>query len=158
MHPIIFSIGPLTVYSFGVMLAIAFLTAGNVVQRELVRKGLDPELASSFMVWAAVGGLVGSRVLSFIDDWSGFLADPLAVYLQLTKQADDVGKLLTSNPETSGRWGLLMQTSLSTDNSTWVWIGSGATAAAATLTESVTCNWLISATAGQFITTQFGAK
>ncbi len=31
-------------------------------------------------------------------------ADPLAVYLQLTKQADDAGKLLTSNPETSGRY------------------------------------------------------
>jgi phosphatidylglycerol:prolipoprotein diacylglycerol transferase len=78
VHPVIFSIGPLTVYSFGVMLAIAFLTAGNVLQRELSRKGLDPELASSFVLWAAVGGLVGSRVLSFVDDWAGFLADPLA--------------------------------------------------------------------------------
>ena len=78
VHPVIFSIGPLTVYSFGVMLAIAFLTAGNVVQRELARKGLDPELASSFVLWAAVGGLVGSRVLSFVDDWAGFVADPLA--------------------------------------------------------------------------------
>ncbi|MBP1689499.1 MAG: prolipoprotein diacylglyceryl transferase, partial [Deltaproteobacteria bacterium] len=67
MHPVIFSIGPLTVYSFGVMLAIAFLTAGNVVQRELSRKDLDPELASSFVLWAAIGGLAGSRVLSFVD-------------------------------------------------------------------------------------------
>ena len=78
MHPVIFSIGPLTVYSFGVMLAIAFLTAGNVVQRELSRKGLDPEFASSFVLWAAVGGLAGSRLLSFVDDWAGFIADPLA--------------------------------------------------------------------------------
>jgi len=78
VHPVIFSIGPLTVYSFGVMLAIAFLTAGNVVQRELSRKDLDPELASSFVLWAAIGGLVGSRVLSFVDDWTGFIADPLA--------------------------------------------------------------------------------
>ena len=78
MHPTIFSIGPVTVYSFGVMLAIAFLTAGNIVQRELDRKGLDPELASSFVLWAAVGGLVGSRVLSLVDDWEGFIADPLA--------------------------------------------------------------------------------
>jgi len=78
VYPVIFSIGPLTVYSFGVMLAIAFLVSGNVVQRELQRKGMDPELASSFVLWAAVGGLVGSRVLSFVDDWRGFLADPLA--------------------------------------------------------------------------------
>jgi phosphatidylglycerol:prolipoprotein diacylglycerol transferase len=78
VYPVIFSIGPLTVYSFGVMLAIAFLVSGNIVQRELARKGLDPELASSFVLWAAVGGLVGPRVLSFVDDWRGFLADPLA--------------------------------------------------------------------------------
>ncbi len=78
MHPIIFSIGPITVYSFGVMLAIAFLTAGSVVQRELARKGLDPELASSFVLWAAVGGLAGSRLLSLLDDWQGFLANPVA--------------------------------------------------------------------------------
>jgi len=78
VHPIIFSVGPITVYSFGVMLAIAFLTAGSVVQRELDRKGLDPEVASSFVLWAAVGGLVGSRVFSLFDDWQGFVSDPLA--------------------------------------------------------------------------------
>ncbi|MFO0803707.1 MAG: site-specific DNA-methyltransferase [Gemmataceae bacterium] len=31
-------------------------------------------------------------------------ADPLAVYLKLTGQADEAGKLLTGNPETSGRY------------------------------------------------------
>ena len=31
-------------------------------------------------------------------------ADPLATYLQLTAQADEEGNLLTSNPETSGRY------------------------------------------------------
>jgi phosphatidylglycerol:prolipoprotein diacylglycerol transferase len=77
VYPIIVSIGPITVYSFGVMLAIAFLTAGNVVGRELQRRGLDPELASSFILWAAVGGLVGSRIFSVIEDWQGFLAHPL---------------------------------------------------------------------------------
>ncbi|HEV3440109.1 MAG TPA: site-specific DNA-methyltransferase, partial [Gemmata sp.] len=34
------------------------------------------------------------------DDFS----DPLAVYLKLTGQTDETGKLLTSNPETSGRY------------------------------------------------------
>jgi len=78
VHPIIVSIGPITVYSFGVMLALAFLAAGHVVGRELERKGLDPELASSMVLWAAVGGLAGSRLLSVVDDWRGFVADPLS--------------------------------------------------------------------------------
>ncbi len=78
MYPVIFSIGPITVYSFGVMLALAFLAAGNVLGRELARKGIDPELASSMVLWAAVGGLGGSRLLSIIGDWREFLAHPLA--------------------------------------------------------------------------------
>jgi len=76
VHPIIVSFGPITVYSFGVMLALAFLTAGNVLGRELGRRGMDPELASSVVLWAAVGGLAGSRVLSIFDDWDAFLAHP----------------------------------------------------------------------------------
>lgn len=78
MYPVIFSIGPITVYSFGVMLALAFLAAGNVLARELARKGIDPELASSMVLWAAIGGLGGSRVFSIFDDWQGFVAHPLA--------------------------------------------------------------------------------
>ncbi len=74
----IFSIGPITVYSFGVMLALAFLAAGNVLGRELARKGMDPELASSMLLWAAIGGLGGSRLLSMVEDWRGFLAHPLS--------------------------------------------------------------------------------
>ena len=77
VHPIIVSFGPITVYSFGVMLALAFLTAGNVLGKELGRRGMDPELASSLVLWAAVGGLAGSRFLSIFDDWDAFLAHPV---------------------------------------------------------------------------------
>src|SRR4051812_4172425 len=78
VYPVILQIGPITIYSFGVMLAIAFLAAGNVTGRELERKGMDPELASSFVLWAAIGGLAGSRLLSLVDDWAGFVEHPLA--------------------------------------------------------------------------------
>jgi phosphatidylglycerol---prolipoprotein diacylglyceryl transferase len=77
VYPVILELGPITVYSFGVMLALAFLAAGNVVGRELARKGYDPDLASSMVLWAAIGGLIGARVLSLFDDWQGFLRDPV---------------------------------------------------------------------------------
>jgi phosphatidylglycerol:prolipoprotein diacylglycerol transferase len=66
-----------TIYSYGLMMAIAFLTAGYLTSKELVRKGLNGELASTMVFWAAVGGLVGSRLLAIVDDWSGFVADPI---------------------------------------------------------------------------------
>jgi phosphatidylglycerol:prolipoprotein diacylglycerol transferase len=77
MYPVILRLGPVTIYSYGLMMAIAFLTAGYLTSRELTRKGLNGELASTMVFWAAVGGLVGSRILAIVDDWNGFVADPI---------------------------------------------------------------------------------
>ena len=77
MYPIVLRLGPLTIYSYGLMMAIAFLTAAYLTGKELSRKGFDGELASSMVFWAAVGGLVGARILAIIDDWSGFVSDPV---------------------------------------------------------------------------------
>jgi len=76
MYPIVLRLGPLTIYSYGLMMAIAFLTAGYLTGKELSRKGYDGELASTMVLWAAVGGLVGARILAIVDDWSGFVSDP----------------------------------------------------------------------------------
>lgn len=77
MYPVIIEIGPLTIYSFGLMMALAFLTAAYFTGKELGRKGYDPEIASSLVLWAAVGGIAGARLWLVIDDWQGFIADPL---------------------------------------------------------------------------------
>jgi phosphatidylglycerol:prolipoprotein diacylglycerol transferase len=77
MHPVILRLGPLTIYSYGLMMAIAFLVAAYLTGKELTRKGLNGELASSMVFWAAVGGLVGARIFAIFDDWNGFLTDPL---------------------------------------------------------------------------------
>ncbi len=77
MYPVLLEIGPLRVYSFGLMMAIAFMTAAYLTGRELARKGYDGEIASSLVVWAAVGGIGGARLWNILNDWSGFLADPI---------------------------------------------------------------------------------
>ena len=54
MYPILFRLGPLTLYSFGAFMALAALTAAWVVKRELRRHGYSPELASSLVFAAAL--------------------------------------------------------------------------------------------------------
>ena len=49
MCPYLIEIGPLRIASFGTMVALAFLTGFYVLKKELERKGLDPELASSLV-------------------------------------------------------------------------------------------------------------
>ena len=77
MYPIIFQLGPITIYSFGALMALAALTAAWVVHIDLKRRGYNPELASSFVFAAAVGGLIGARLLFILEDWNNFLAAPM---------------------------------------------------------------------------------
>ena len=77
MYPILFQIGPITIYSFGAFMALAALTAAWVVHNGLKGRGYNPELASSFVFAAAIGGLVGARLLFIIEEWNNFLAAPM---------------------------------------------------------------------------------
>jgi phosphatidylglycerol:prolipoprotein diacylglycerol transferase len=81
MYPIIFQFGPVTIYSFGAMMALAALTAAWVVSLELKRRGYNSELASTIVFAAAIGGLVGARILFIVEEWQGFLAAPLKYIL-----------------------------------------------------------------------------
>jgi phosphatidylglycerol:prolipoprotein diacylglycerol transferase len=76
MYPVLIRLGPLTIYSYGTMMAVAFLTAAYLTGRELERRGYSAELASRLVVWAAVGGLVGARAWSVANDIESFLQRP----------------------------------------------------------------------------------
>lgn len=77
MFPVIFQLGPLTIYSFGAFMALAALAAAWVVKREFARCKYDPDLASTLVFAAAIGGLVGARLLYIVEEWQGFVAAPL---------------------------------------------------------------------------------
>ena len=62
MYPQLLKVGPLTIHSFGVMMALAFVSAGLMTAWGMKRRGLDPELAYSMLIAAIVGGVVGSKV------------------------------------------------------------------------------------------------
>ena len=79
MYPRLFSIGPITVYSYGLMLGIGFMSASWVLMRELKRKGLDPNLSSNITVLAIVFGIAGSKILYLIENWEYFVKSPVTM-------------------------------------------------------------------------------
>ena len=81
MYPVLFQIGPFTVYSFGTLMAMAALVAGWVVWSELKRYRYDPDIASTVIVAAAVGGLIGARLFYIFEDWSYFSRAPIEFLL-----------------------------------------------------------------------------
>jgi phosphatidylglycerol:prolipoprotein diacylglycerol transferase len=76
MYPVLFQLGPITIYSLGALWALGALAATWIVHLELKRYRFDPELASSMVLIAAVGGLVGARVLLILEEWDSFARSP----------------------------------------------------------------------------------
>ena len=76
MYPVLFQIGPLTIYSLGVFWALGAVCAAYVVRLQLKRHRLDPELASSMVFAAAIGGIIGARLLFILEEWNDFLRSP----------------------------------------------------------------------------------
>ncbi len=68
MYPELFKIGPVTIYSFGLMAAIGFLMGGFLLEKQLARVGRDKELAGSIIIVALVGGIVGSKIYYLIEN------------------------------------------------------------------------------------------
>jgi phosphatidylglycerol:prolipoprotein diacylglycerol transferase len=62
-------LGPLTLQTFGICFAAAFVVSGALVGRRLKELGKPPDWAYEIVFAALVGGLVGSRVDYLIQNW-----------------------------------------------------------------------------------------
>lgn len=76
MHPFLFSIGPLTVGSYGVLLAVAFISAFLLINHQFKKNSLDVDLAWDLHFFAIFGGIIGSRLLYIFENFSDFLLNP----------------------------------------------------------------------------------
>ncbi len=80
MYPVLFEIGPLRIYTYGLMMAIGILVAILVARKLAPKISVDPEKMTDMAMFAVLGGLVGAYVNYIISyDWSRFKADPLSV-------------------------------------------------------------------------------
>jgi phosphatidylglycerol:prolipoprotein diacylglycerol transferase len=68
MYPELLKIGPVTIYSYGLMAALGFLLGGYLLERELQRVGKNKELAGSIIIAAIIGGIVGSKIYYLIQN------------------------------------------------------------------------------------------
>ncbi|NWF88312.1 MAG: prolipoprotein diacylglyceryl transferase [Ignavibacteriaceae bacterium] len=81
MYPILFKIGPLNVYSYGVLLVIAFIVGYYFFWAETRRKKLDRNIAGDITVIAVFCGIIGSKLLYILENLNLFLTNPFQIAL-----------------------------------------------------------------------------
>ena len=71
MFPTLFRIGNFEITTFGLMMFVAFIVAGWILTRQFRHYGLSEDLASSMVMAAAIGGIVGAKIYYAIlfRDW-----------------------------------------------------------------------------------------
>jgi phosphatidylglycerol:prolipoprotein diacylglycerol transferase len=88
MIPVLLRLGPfnlfghpltLTIYSYGLMMALGFIAADLVIAADCKRRGIDSDYATAVVLWAAVGGIVGARLYDVFDNWRLYMAHPIAI-------------------------------------------------------------------------------
>ncbi len=80
MHPVLFKIGPIHIYTYGFFLALAFLSAIYLSAREAERQGLSKARFYDLCFYAVLGALAGSRLVYVLSDLPTFEAHPLKIF------------------------------------------------------------------------------
>ncbi len=84
MHPRLFELGPFTIYTYGVLLAAAFLFGLKLATARARRRGLDPNKVLDLGIFIIVAAVVGAKLLLLVTDFQSFRSNP-ADFLSLAR-------------------------------------------------------------------------
>ncbi len=86
MFPVLFNIpqqipliGGLPIYSYGVLVATAFLVGITWILHEARLAGVSRERISDLTFYLLLAAIVGSRLLYILVEWRRYVADPMAI-------------------------------------------------------------------------------
>jgi len=84
MHPIITKIGPLYVYSYGLMVAIGFAVATLLAYKHADDFGINKERIIDLGIVMLLGGVIGARIVYVALNFQYYTRNPLEI-INLTK-------------------------------------------------------------------------
>jgi phosphatidylglycerol:prolipoprotein diacylglycerol transferase len=90
MFPEVFRIGNFFLPTYGLLVALAFLTALALTGRLARRVGLDHEAVINLGVYCALSGILGAKLLMFLSDIPYYKNNPGAIFSLSTLQAGGI--------------------------------------------------------------------
>ena len=79
MHPILFSLGKINIYSYGLMVAIGIVISVLFIEKQAEVYGIDKEKVIDLIFWTVIWGLVGGRVLYVLLYPGIYLQNPMEI-------------------------------------------------------------------------------
>ena len=76
MYPRLLELGPMTVYTYGVLLAAAYLLGLALATRRAKARQLDSTRVLDLGIYIIISALVGAKLLLLVTDFQTFKADP----------------------------------------------------------------------------------
>ena len=80
MYPELFKLGPVTVYTYGVLLAAAYLFGLKLAMTRAKSRGLDPNRALDLGIAIIISALVGAKLLLLLVDFDRFRQSPAELF------------------------------------------------------------------------------
>ncbi len=79
MHPVLFSIDGIHIYTYGVFVAIGVFLGGGLFVRDLKRQGFSEKDASDLVFYTVLFGIAVSRAFYVVENPKIFLKNPLNI-------------------------------------------------------------------------------
>lgn len=80
MHPILLELGPIKIFTYGLMVATGFFCAILLASRQAKKEGLDPQKILDLCFYILLSALIGARILYIIVEYKSFADHPLDVF------------------------------------------------------------------------------
>jgi phosphatidylglycerol:prolipoprotein diacylglycerol transferase len=80
VHPKLFDLGPVTVYSYGLLLALAYLSGLKLAMVRAARRGLDSARVLDLGIYIIISALIGAKLLLVVIDYQEFRANPAELW------------------------------------------------------------------------------
>lgn len=76
MHRILFQVGSLTVYTYGVCIALGLIAAVTLAFYRSQKFGLNSDLMFNGSIIGFIFGMIGAKLLYIIVEWDSYMKDP----------------------------------------------------------------------------------
>ena len=76
MYPKLFDLGPITVYTYGVLLAAAYLLGLKLAMVRAAKRGLDANRVLDLGIYIIISALIGAKLLLLVTDFRAYMANP----------------------------------------------------------------------------------